>query len=71
MSSKPPCRGALIIEPRAVGDHRGGVVETFQMDRYREPGTVYDVAVDIDPASTAHGRFVGVELNNENHCQMW
>lgn len=34
-------------------------------------GAVYDVAVDIDPASTTYGRFVGVELNDENHRQLW
>ena len=28
-------------------------------------------AVDIDPASTTYGRFVGVELNEENHRQLW
>ena len=34
-------------------------------------GAVYDVAVDIDPASGTYGRFVGVELNDENHRQLW
>ena len=34
-------------------------------------GAVYDVAVDIDPASATHGKFVGVELNDENHRQLW
>lgn len=34
-------------------------------------GAVYDVAVDIDPASPTCGRFVGVELNDENHRQLW
>ena len=34
-------------------------------------GAVYDVAVDIDPASPTCGQFVGVELNDENHRQMW
>ncbi len=34
-------------------------------------GAVYDVAVDIDPQSPTYGRFVGVELNDENHRQMW
>ena len=34
-------------------------------------GAVYDVAVDIDPASATYGRFVGVELNDDNHRQMW
>ncbi len=34
-------------------------------------GAVYDVAVDIDPKSPTCGQFVGVELNDENHRQMW
>jgi len=34
-------------------------------------GAVYDVAVDIDPQSPTCGRFVGVELNDENHRQLW
>jgi dTDP-4-dehydrorhamnose 3,5-epimerase len=32
---------------------------------------VYDVAVDIDPKSPSCGQFVGVELNDENHRQLW
>ncbi|PWW38178.1 dTDP-4-dehydrorhamnose 3,5-epimerase [Chromohalobacter israelensis] len=34
-------------------------------------GTVYDVAVDIDPASSTFGQYVGVELNDDNHLQLW
>ena len=34
-------------------------------------GAVYDVAVDIDPASPTCGRYVGVELTDENHRQLW
>ncbi|MHA3025191.1 dTDP-4-dehydrorhamnose 3,5-epimerase [Chromohalobacter israelensis] len=34
-------------------------------------GTVYDVAVDIDPASPTFGQYVGVELSDENHLQLW
>lgn len=34
-------------------------------------GAVYDVAVDIDPASPTCGQYVGVELNDENHRQLW
>ena len=34
-------------------------------------GAVYDVAVDIDPKSPTCGQFVGVELNDENHRQLW
>lgn len=34
-------------------------------------GAVYDVAVDIDPKSSTFGRYVGVELNEVNHRQLW
>lgn len=34
-------------------------------------GAVYDVAVDINPASSTCGRYVGVELSEENHRQLW
>ncbi|GAB4560875.1 MAG: dTDP-4-dehydrorhamnose 3,5-epimerase [Rhizobacter sp.] len=34
-------------------------------------GAVFDVAVDIRPGSTTFGRWVAVELNAENHRQMW
>lgn len=34
-------------------------------------GAVFDVAVDINPRSPTCGRFVGVELNDENHLQLW
>ena len=34
-------------------------------------GAVYDVAVDIDPASATYGQFVGVEHNDDNHRQLW
>ncbi|MEH6564957.1 MAG: dTDP-4-dehydrorhamnose 3,5-epimerase [Halopseudomonas sp.] len=34
-------------------------------------GSVWDVAVDIDPQSPTYGQHVGVELNDENHRQMW
>lgn len=34
-------------------------------------GSVYDVAVDINPASPTCGQFVAVELNDENHRQLW
>ncbi|MEO4046312.1 dTDP-4-dehydrorhamnose 3,5-epimerase [Pseudomonas sp. CAU 1711] len=34
-------------------------------------GVVYDVAVDIDPQSPTCGQFVGVELSDENHRQLW
>jgi len=34
-------------------------------------GAVYDVAVDIDPASPTCGHYVGVELSDDNHRQLW
>src|SRR5690606_2242225 len=34
-------------------------------------GAVYDVAVDINPASPTFGHYVGVELNDENQRQLW
>lgn len=34
-------------------------------------GCVYDVAVDINPLSSTHGQYVGVELSDENHRQLW
>jgi dTDP-4-dehydrorhamnose 3,5-epimerase len=34
-------------------------------------GRVYDVAVDIDPDSPTCGRYVGVELSDANHWQLW
>jgi len=34
-------------------------------------GCVYDVAVDIDPNSETFGRYVGVELSDDNHRQLY
>jgi dTDP-4-dehydrorhamnose 3,5-epimerase len=34
-------------------------------------GAVYDVAVDINPDSPTCGQYVGVELTDENHRQLW
>jgi dTDP-4-dehydrorhamnose 3,5-epimerase len=34
-------------------------------------GAVFDVAVDIRPDSPAYGRWVGVELTEDNHKQLW
>ncbi len=34
-------------------------------------GSVFDVAVDIRQESATYGKWVGVELNGQNHRQMW
>jgi len=34
-------------------------------------GVVFDVAVDINPKSLTYKRWVGVELSEENHRQLW
>jgi len=34
-------------------------------------GAVFDVAVDIRKGSATFGRWVGVELNEDNHRQLW
>lgn len=34
-------------------------------------GSVYDVTVDVDPASETFGVFVAVELSDANHKQLW
>jgi len=34
-------------------------------------GAVFDVAADIDPASPTYGQYVGVELSEDNHRQLW
>jgi dTDP-4-dehydrorhamnose 3,5-epimerase len=34
-------------------------------------GAIFDVAVDIDPSSATFGKWVGVELNDDNNKQMW
>lgn len=34
-------------------------------------GRVFDVAVDIRSDSPNFGRWTGIELSDENHCQLW
>lgn len=34
-------------------------------------GSVFDVAVDIDPSSRTFGQWFGTELSESNHLQLW
>ena len=34
-------------------------------------GAVYDVVADINPASPTYGDYVGIELTEDNHRQLW
>lgn len=34
-------------------------------------GAVFDVAADINPESPTYGQYVGVELSDDNHRQLW
>ncbi|MDX8403772.1 MAG: dTDP-4-dehydrorhamnose 3,5-epimerase [Mariprofundaceae bacterium] len=34
-------------------------------------GAVFDVAADVSPDSATYGQWVGVELSEENHRQLW
>lgn len=34
-------------------------------------GSIYDVVVDINPGSITFGTYVGVELSEKNHLQLW
>lgn len=34
-------------------------------------GAVFDVTADINPQSPTYGHYVGVELNEDNHRQIW
>ena len=75
-------REAGIELPFVQGNHsrsQRGVLRGLHFQRSRPQGklvsvswgSVYDVAVDINPDSPTCGQFVGVELNDENHRQLW
>lgn len=58
---------------------RKGVLRGLHLQRSRpqgklvscQRGAVYDVAVDVNPGSKTFGLYVGVELNEDNHRQLW
>lgn len=59
-SAKGILRGLHFQNPRPQG-------KLVQVTR----GAVYDVAVDIRRGSASFGQWVGVELSEENHRQLW
>jgi len=75
-------RDAGIALPFVQDNHsrsRRGVLRGLHFQRTRPQGklvrvsrgAVYDVAVDIKRNSPTCGQFVGVELNDDNHRQLW
>jgi dTDP-4-dehydrorhamnose 3,5-epimerase len=59
-SVKGTLRGLHFQEPRA----QGKLVQVLR-------GAVWDVAVDVRRGSPSFGASVGVELSEENRCQLW
>ena len=59
-SSKGTLRGLHFQEPHA----QGKLVTVIT-------GAVFDVAVDIRKGSPTFGKWVGFELNDQNHHQLW
>ena len=59
-SARGTLRGLHYQEPKA----QGKLVRTIR-------GTIFDVAVDIRVGSSTFGRWLGVELSEENHLQLW
>ncbi|MDA0667098.1 MAG: dTDP-4-dehydrorhamnose 3,5-epimerase [Planctomycetota bacterium] len=72
------------IEPDFVQDNHSsstkGVLRGLHLQRPPVPqgklvrivsGSVFDVAVDVNPSSPTYKQWVGVELSAENHKQLW
>ncbi len=75
-------REAGIVLPFVQDNHsrsQKGVLRGLHFQRTRPQGklvrvsrgAVYDVTVDIRPGSPTQGKFVGVELDDSNHRQVW
>ena len=75
-------RDAGITQPFVQDNHSRsskGVLRGLHMQRHHPQGklvscsrgAVFDVAVDIDPDSATFGDFVGTELSEDNHKQLW
>ncbi|PKM31921.1 MAG: dTDP-4-dehydrorhamnose 3,5-epimerase [Gammaproteobacteria bacterium HGW-Gammaproteobacteria-11] len=69
---------ALFIQDNHSRSRRG-VLRGLHFQRTRPQGklvrvsrgAVWDVAVDVNPSSATFGCYEGVELNDENHRQLW
>lgn len=59
-SARGTLRGLHYQEPKAQGKLMRAI-----------RGSIFDVAVDIRVGSSTFGRWVGVELSDENHLQLW
>ena len=73
---------AGITQPFVQDNHsrsQRGVLRGLHLQRSRPQGklvsvsrgSVFDVAVDINPQSATFGEHVGIELNDDNHLQLW
>jgi dTDP-4-dehydrorhamnose 3,5-epimerase len=58
------CRHTLRGLHYQLGAPQGKLVGTAR-------GTIFDVAVDLRRSSPTFGRWVGAELSDENHAQLW
>ena len=73
---------AGITQPFVQDNHsrsQRGVLRGLHFQRTRPQGklvsvsrgSVFDVAVDIDPHSATFGQYVATELSDDNHLQLW
>ena len=76
-------KGVWIIEPKVFNDSRGYFFESWKKEEFENhigpvvfvqeviKGIVLDVAVDIRKSSPTFGRYVAVELSEENKRQLF
>ncbi|MBF0426741.1 MAG: dTDP-4-dehydrorhamnose 3,5-epimerase [Magnetococcales bacterium] len=75
-------RAAGLVDPFVQDNHSRSLPNVLRGLHYQEPfaqgklvrvirGRIYDVAVDIRRHSPHFGRWIGVELSEENQRQLW
>src|SRR5210317_1794766 len=77
--SKRPIRPNATLRPVSHSRSQKGVLRGLHLQKTRPQGklvscsrgVVYDVAVDVNPQSDTFGQYVGVELTEDNHRQLW